>query len=265
MSQQCGTITIRLRISWKKSNAEVSKAQSFVTPPRFIINCKSQRAWNAVRYLTRGSVDLADPTLDSVKLYANELISHWREYCYLFDIAASIMLWRGVYQFSLFGRRYSVWFPRDSMFLFSAITIAMVYPIYLPSVFFSSIAYGLLVSNYHLSTNPSPWLCIKSVRRIAMTNHGAKTRPVRIDPQTGEVESKLLARIEEYRMHRVTGFIYESMMIALQVYRVYSKNTPVDISTVSSSGGLASKLYKNYLYYLHMMLKCKCSGICSSK
>jgi hypothetical protein len=255
--QHCGTITIRLRISWKKTIADVSKARSFVAPPRFIINCKSHRAWNAVRYLTRGSIDLADPTLDSVKLYANELVSHWREYCYLFDVAASILLWRGVHQFSLFGRHYTAWFPRDSMFLFSAITIAMVYPIYLPSVFFFTIAYGLLLNNYHLSTNPSPWLRTRSARQIATTNHGAGTRPVRIEAQTGEEESKVLARIEEYRMHRVTGFLYESMMIALQVYRVYSKSTPVDISTVSTSGGLASKLYKNYLSYLHMMLKCK--------
>lgn len=209
---------------------------------------------------------MTDVTVDSVKLYVDELLSHWSEYCYLFDVAASIVLWRGGYRFSIFGKSYSAWFPVDSIFLFSAVTIGMVHPIYLPSVFFYTIAYGLLRNNYYLSTNPSPWLCTKSARQIVASNHGAKSSRVRIDPQTGEEESRVLARIEEYRMHRVTGFIYESLMIALQVYRVYSKNTPVDISTVSSSGGLASKLYKDYLSYVHMMLKCKYNiGACKSR
>jgi hypothetical protein len=204
---------------------------------------------------------MADVTIDSVKLYANELIDHWKEYCYLLDVAAGIFLWRGSCRLSLFGETYFFWFPLDSMFIFAAVTLALEYPIYLPSIFLYSIVYALLRNNYHLSTNPSPWLRTKSVLRIVMANLGAKPLRVKIEPGTGDNEAKLLANIEEYRMHRVTGFLYESLNVALQVYRVYSKTTPVDISTVSKSGGLVSKLYVNYLAYLHMLLKCKFSSV----
>jgi hypothetical protein len=45
------------------------------------------------------------------------------------------------------------------------------------------------------------------------------------------------------------------MKILLQVYRVYSKTSPVDISTVSKGGGIMSIFCADYLTYLHMFLK----------
>jgi hypothetical protein len=200
---------------------------------------------------------MTDVTIDSCKLFANEFVDHLREYFYLFDIAFSIFLWRGTFNFFFQGKAFSVWLPIDSFAIFAAVTLALEFPVFIPSIVLYLVAFVLLRKNYCLSSNPSPWLRKKSYKKIAMTNVGFTPHPTEIVPCVGEEEAQLLARIEEYRMHRVIGFLYESLKIALQVYRVYSKTSPIDISTVSKSGNLLSSLYVNYLAYLHMMLKCK--------
>ena len=70
-----------------------------------------------------------------------------------------------------------------------------------------------------------------------------------------ELFELILFLLHLLKANRVTCFLYQFMKTGLNVYRVYSKNTPVDISTVSSSGGLFSNMYKDYLYYAHVMLK----------
>ena len=185
---------------------------------------------------------MTDVTIDSCKLFANELVDHLRSYCYLYDVIFSIWLWRGR-------------IPMDSIALFAAVTLSLEFPSYLPSILLYTLAYVLLRKNYCLSTNPSPWYGIKSFRKVAMTNVGFKPRPTTLLPGTGNEEAIFLAQVEEYRMHRVTGFLYETMKILLQVYRVYSKTSPVDISTVSKGGGMMSALYVDYLTYLHLLLK----------
>jgi hypothetical protein len=142
---------------------------------------------------------MTEVTVDSVKLYANELIDHFREYCYLFDIVADVILWRGVFCLTILGHKCFCWFPLDSMVLFLAVALALEFPIYFPSIFLYSISYALLKTNYHLNSNPSPWLRIRSARQIAMTNLGVKLHPKRILPGEGEEESKAKAKIEEYR------------------------------------------------------------------
>ena len=142
---------------------------------------------------------MTDVTIDSVKLYANELIDHLREYCYLFDIAAGVFLWRGSFCLTLFGLHLSCWFPLDSMVLFLSVLLALEFPIYFPSIALYLISYMLLKTNYHLSSNPSPWLRIRSARQIAMTHYGISPPAKEILPGTGEEEARAIAKIEEYR------------------------------------------------------------------
>jgi hypothetical protein len=204
---------------------------------------------------------MSNASMDTCVLFANELIDHLREYCYLFDVAASILLWRGSLQARIFNREFSTWCPMDSLFLLGSAVMVVEQPIFFPSIILFGLAYILLRRNYFLSTNPSPWHRATSFRRIAFANLGKRQHPESIKPSTGEKESEIVRRVEEYRMHRTTGFIYESLMIILQVYQIYSKTTPVDISTVEKSGGgLVSRvtlfLTADYLALLHMLLKC---------
>jgi hypothetical protein len=204
---------------------------------------------------------MTEVTVASVKLYFSEIISYWRKYCYLLDVLAGILLWRGRANITFLGMDFSVWFPIHSALLFIAVVLGLERPELLPSIVLYTMTHALLVNNYYLSRHPSPCSRVRSFRRIISDSRsppfGSSSSRVHIAPETGIEEEKTLDLLDEYKMHRVTGFIYEFLMTGLKVYRVYSKGTPVDISTVSKSGSLFSKLYVNYLYYAHTVLRCK--------
>ncbi len=194
---------------------------------------------------------MTDVTIESVKLYATEVKEHWQRYCYFLDVLAHLVLWRGRVKF--FG--WSVWFPIHSIVFFVGFSFAVEYPTYLPSLVLYLIAYVLLWNNFALSIHPSPWSQVRSFARVAFNNHFSSAKAVIIEPETGVDDARILHRLDQYRGLRVVAFLYQVIMAALKVYRVYSKNTPVDISTVSKSGSVFSKLFVNYLYYAHLLLR----------
>jgi hypothetical protein len=211
-----------------------------------------------LRYMTRGSIDMNEVTIKSAKLDFSEIINYWRKYCFLLDVFTEIILWRGRLHFEFWGKARSIWFPIHSAVLLSAAVIGMERPEFLPSIFFYGIAYGLLWNNYYASSHPLPWKRVPAYHQtIRLILFGSSKSRMSIAPEIGAEEADLRRRLDLYKQYRVTGFIYEILMIALQVYRVYSKNTPVDISTVKSSGSLFSKLYVNYLNYVHTILRRK--------
>jgi hypothetical protein len=194
---------------------------------------------------------MTDVTLESVKLYTTEVLEHWQRYCYFLDVLAHIVLWRG--RISVWG--YSIWFPVHSVTLFAGLSLAVEFPAYIPSIGLYLIAYALVCNNYYLSTHPSPWSRVRSFTQVAVNHHFSSTKEVVIEPDKGAEEAKILHLLNQYKGLRVMSFLYTGIMGALKVYRVYSKNTPVDISTVSKSGSVFSKLYVNYLYYAHLLLR----------
>ena len=251
------SITVRLRIHWN-DEAEVAKAQTFVQPPRFMINTKTDQGLQILQYITGRHI--SEVTTQSVKLYVNEIIMYWRKYCYLGDVLFSIWLWRG--RTTVFGK-YSIWFPIDSIMLFGGLVFALERPDFIPSIILYSIAYALLANNYYLSRQPNPWLRVRKFRTtFATKNLGMNASSnIHIEPEAGAEEAKTLRLLDEYRMNRTTGFLYEFIMTGLNVYRVYSKTSPVDLSTEVKKGvGVGTffaSFYSNYLGYLHLMFRSK--------
>jgi hypothetical protein len=194
---------------------------------------------------------MTEATVQSVRLYAQELLSYWKKYCYLLDVLFGIFLWRGRAKAQLFGCTFSVWFPIHSIVLFTAVVVGLEFPHYLPSVFLYLLAYCLLAVNYDASHHPSPWRRVRSFFPGGISNKGL------IEPGTGTEETETLERLDIYKANRVTCFLYQFMYTGLNVYRVYSKTAPVDISTVASSASIFSKLYANYLSYGHLLLRSK--------
>lgn len=187
---------------------------------------------------------MTDVSIESVKLYATEVKEHWQRYCYFLDVLAHLILWRGK-------------IPIHSVVFFVGLSLAIEFPQYVPSVLMYLVAYALLCNNYFLSNHPSPWSRVRSFARVAFNNHFSSNKKITIEQGDGEEEAKLQNRLDEYRGLRAMAFLYKAMKTALGVYRVYSKSTPVDISTVSKSGNLISKLYVNYLSYAHLVLRSK--------
>ena len=137
---------------------------------------------------------MTDATVTSVKLYANELLDYWKKYCYLFDVAAGILLWRGRANVSLFGWSCSVWFPIHSVVLFAAVVVGLEFPRFLPSVIFYLLAYCLLAVNYYACNHPSPW------RRVKPFFFRLGSSGLTIKPGTGVEGTETLYRLDTYKV-----------------------------------------------------------------
>jgi hypothetical protein len=166
-----------------------------------MINVETEKSWKILRYLTRGSVDMTQVTVQSVKLYVNELISYWGKYCYLLDVLAGVLLWRGRLHIST---NRSIWFPIHSAMLFAAMAVAVERPAFLPSIFLYAIAYALLMNNYHLSHHPSPWSRVRSFGSIIATSQfgsisssSSQGLHNNIEPKTGVDEAEIPHRHQQ--------------------------------------------------------------------
>ena len=187
---------------------------------------------------------MTEVTIKSVKLYAKELREHWLRHCYFLDILGHLVLWRGT-------------IPIHSFVFFVGLLLMIDAPRFAPSIVMYLAAYALLANNFCVCTHPSPWSRVRSFGRVALSHHFPSDRKVVIEPNVGAEEGQLQDRIDEYKGLRASAFLYKAMKTALGVYRVYSKSTPLDISTVSKSGNIISKLYVHYLYYAHLLLRSK--------
>eukprot|EP00980_Cylindrotheca_fusiformis_P026158 scaffold15472_cov117-Cylindrotheca_fusiformis.AAC.22 len=255
-----GTITIRLRIHWNNI-AEVNSAFSFGRPPRFFVNVDTEKSWRVVRYLTRGPVDQQEVSVKSLKLYVQEILGHWKQFCYLLDVLAEILLWRGSMKLELFsGRQVSVWCPIHSAYLLLSVMYAVEHPDFAPAVFLYGIAYTLLWKNYHLSTHPNPFCRVKSFRRF-MGRFTYVPQQVHIEPGTGKEDAEVLRLLDEYKANRVMVFMYEASMICLSLYRVYNKSIPPDLSTVKTKENFLSALYLNYLSHVIKLCRVLCKKV----
>lgn len=96
-------------------------------------------------------------SIESVKSYANELMSYGLVYCYLVDVAIGVLLWRGRLNLWLGVTTVNVWFPIHSVALLTAAAVAIEVPAMIPAVFFFSVAYMMLAMNYYGSRYPYPW------------------------------------------------------------------------------------------------------------
>ena len=88
-------------------------------------------------------------SMASVKLYGNEIVQLWRNYCYFLDVLVGILLWRGRANLTLLGWKINVWFPIHSMWLFASVAIAFEKPSYALAVVFYGCAYIMIALNYH--------------------------------------------------------------------------------------------------------------------
>jgi hypothetical protein len=92
---------------------------------------------------------------------------------------------------------------------------------------------------------------------IAFNYHLSSDRKVIILPEVGVNEANFQDRLDEYKALRVSAFLHKATKTALGVYRIYSKSTSIDISTVSKSGNILSHLYVEYLNHVHLVLRSK--------
>jgi hypothetical protein len=255
-TQSRGTIVVRLRIEWKNEGEAMKMA---LTPaPRFIINTKTEKAYAVLHYLTRGAVDMEMVNLDSVKLYANELVAYWKNYCFFLDVMMGIFLWRGRLQVS---KNRSIWFPLHSMVLLFTVALAFERPLLIPPIFFYGIAWIMLSINYNASRHPNPWKRVKSSERNTMVVLLGRSLhpPIEIEPNQGVEEDIKLSKLDLLKAERISTLVQELMRFSLEIYGIYSKTseTSVKIATEEANWSLLA----GRLLYIHMLLKYLCQYI----
>lgn len=248
-----GSILIRMRLEWT-SEVEAMKA-SYIAPPKFIINCPTTQSHHVLRYLTRGSVDMENPTVETVKLYAAEVASYWMNYCYFWDVVFETLLWRGRWHLS---PDRSFWFPIQSVVWSVCTLVSLEYPRLSGAMFFYMLAWSMLSTNYWASRHPNPW---KRVKRSEETNAvvltGRSVHPeIRVAPNEGVEEGRVVDRVDEIRGQRMSKLITEFMYFMLKIYRIYSKTTVT--AKFFSTPHHGWSFLSGRLYYLHMFLKYLC-------
>jgi hypothetical protein len=251
-----GTILIRLRLEWT-SEVKAMKA-SYTSPPKCIINCQTSKAHEVLRYLTRGAVDMEEPTVNTVKLYAAEVTSYWQHYCYFLDIMFEIFLWRGRWHLS---ETKSFWFPIQSVAFAASILISLEYPHLAGAMFFYLLAWVMLRLNFFASRHPNPWKRVKrseETNLVVLTGHSFANPDMQIVPDEGVELGKVVDKVHEIRGARMSKLISEFINFMLKINEIYSKTSvgATFFSTQSSGWHFLS----GRLHSVHMMLKMICTS-----
>mmetsp|Transcript_27011 Transcript_27011/g.40365 ORF Transcript_27011/g.40365 Transcript_27011/m.40365 type:complete len:776 (+) Transcript_27011:21-2348(+) len=265
--QQCGTATVRLRISLNNEKEAIQK--SFTPAPKFLINVKTKKSLKVLRYLCKGQVNMEKTHLKTISLHASEFFSYFYAFCFAIDVMVGIVLWRGVIIWSfpkpdwilttatqdddetksLTGSSESnnnveeremikcnIWFPLHSILLFYAGTSITENPALIPSAFFFMISWVLFVIGYYQSYDPSPWHRCTSFYRITsiLLLGQCVHSPIYIDPHDGEGRSAKLKAFNEARTKRVAFFLGALKTILLRMKREYAKTDPEGMAHVVS-------------------------------
>jgi hypothetical protein len=231
---------------------------ALTAPPRFFINTKTEKAYAVLHYLTRGFIDMEKVNLDSVKLYANELVAYLKNYCFALDVMVEIFLWRGRLQVS---KNRTIWFPVHSMVLLFAVTLAFERPLLIPPIFFYGIAWIMLSINYHASRHPYPWKRVKSSERNNMVVLLGRSfhPPIEIEPNQGVEEGIKFDKLDLLKAERISTLIQEFMRFSLKVYGIYSKTSEMSVKIAREEANWS--LFAGRLHYIHMLLKDLCKYI----
>lgn len=251
-----GTIIIRLRIEWKNEGEAMKTA--LTSPPGLIINTKTGKSFDVLRYLTRGAVDMEKSSLDSVKLYAKELKAYWKNYCFFLDVMVEIFLWRGRLQIT---KARSVWFPLRSMVLLGAVTVAFERTHLIPTVFFYGIAWIMLSINYHASRHPYPWKRVKASESNNMVVLLGRSihPPVTIDPGDGVAEGIKLYKLDKSKANRISKLVQAILAFVAKAQKIYSKTSESSIAITTQDNDWS--LVAGRLAPIHALLKVLCTNI----
>lgn len=244
------TIMIRLRVRWDGDGTVPPVA--LAAPPRYVLHVESDRPFQVLRYLARGSLDMDQASVASVRAYGDELLSYVTDYCYFLDVLFEILLWRG--RARLLG--YSVWFPIHSLVLFAVLCLCLEYPKKSPAFLLYGVCWILMSTQYHESRHPNPWKRVTALDQ-RLRSIFARGSSSTVPPNAGVAEERRQDRLDAIKGQRMARLIYQSLMFCLSVYRVYSKTSAPLIVTEPKDWSLLS----GRLYYLHLFLQYLCTYI----
>lgn len=252
-----GTVSVRLRLAWE-NECEAAKL-ALRSPPRFIINVETIKCWYVLHYCTFGAINMEKASMSSIKLYCSEVHEFWRNYCYFLDVMVGILLWRGRTNISVLGYTVNVWFPLQSVWLFTSVALAYEKPAFAPAIFFYGLAWIMISLNFHNSRLPYHWHRVKKFEHLVkgiLTGSAVKaTKTVEANKYFDEFYH--YRELDAVKADRMMALLSALMTTGLKAYKIYSGTsiTSVDDTTEDTSWYFLS----DKLYYPHMLLKYVCN------
>lgn len=201
---------------------------------------------------------MEQPSLDSVKLYVNELLDNYDRLCYLLDVLLEVWLWRGRLQVT---RRVSIWFPIQSAVLFGVALAAIERPDLLVSIVLYYVAFLLMTTSFHSSRDPNPWKrSLSSWELNFLVLFGWKLRSsVWIQQNDGKDETELLQKLNEAKSVRMKKLIAELAAFCSAAASIYSKSGSASLDMEKGVWKLQlTKLLDDKFKYPHMALRLLC-------
>ena len=148
-----GVLKMRLRIEY--NDEKKAYLESFGKAPRFHVNVSNPKAFEVLKYMIKGDVNMDKATTQTVKLFAYELLSYFEYHFYVIDFMIGVLLWRGEMKVGSQGRH--IWFPLHSVVLFLSTITVIEHPSLIPASFFLAIAYVMGTVGFMRSHYPNPW------------------------------------------------------------------------------------------------------------
>jgi hypothetical protein len=233
----------------------------FTPPQRFIINVDNTKSLAVLRYTTRGSIDMDEVTLQAVKLYASEVLSYWKSYCFVLDVFLEIFLWRG--QWTLSPTR-SIWFPLRSVAMLVAVIAIIEHPEKTIPILLLTFAWILITINYHAVRHPNPWKRVQPSfefsnlmvlgRKSLFSSPVTSNQANEIQPNQGSAEGFVRDKLDEIKAARMSALIQSLIYFLLKVKRLWKKTGDFAVSITTEN---RKKLFtfENRLWHIHLVLQ----------
>jgi hypothetical protein len=220
-----GTITIRLRL--ELADEKVLVLSNMKPPQSVYVNVHTKRDFHVLRQTVEGNRDTKVYSLFTIKSHCDELYSYLTIYYAMEDAIIRLFLWRGGKEVFIptpdIAAKSIKWigvrFPITSVIAFLSFINLIEKPDLIPSFFFASIGWLLVLTAGWRLEHPSPWMWCKNFQYFLFAVvFGRVPGPQTIDPnqwaddkakgihsydyweaRVRQAEEKAKQRAEEYR------------------------------------------------------------------
>lgn len=255
-NEPTGTITIRLRLDWDER--EIIE-YSYKPVPKFLINTERKEDFDLIRYLCKGEINEERSTMKTLSARTNEITSYSDVIFLAIDKLIQIMLWRGDFEVSLFGKALAL--PIHSfVFFFSGMTVANNIQL-LPSFVFFGLTYMSVCYMLSLSHHPSPWKRVKPASYIVRTLLFGDQNPSHtFEANQGFEKAKERELLHSLQRGRVSAYFWQFISVGLKYKRQYM-TTSADGIVISTEDKTGFHLFEDKIWYLYLPLYYMCLAL----
>ncbi|KAL3921597.1 MAG: hypothetical protein SGILL_002669 [Bacillariaceae sp.] len=260
-----GKITIRLRMEIPDERKVALAALE--PPPPVYVNVKKRRDFRVIRETCLGMYDEEKYSTSTLKSYVEELQELQYILFYLEDALTTLLLWRGHFELSVFGKELKL--PIHSLNMFIVSIFLVEHPQLVPSFCFASIAWLLIAVMGWRRNSENVWTrCLsyaEIARKLVLGDDMAAPHNIKpfenFDSARKEMED-WVKRIENAEK-KATRATFEAQKEEEERLKELEEigDADEDIGTKVGGGGISIDPVRAALYPIQLILGVVCRGI----